>query len=122
MQALDELYYNIVQYQENNLIKDIYKPELAQYSLNIETIISSMQAYRYGQDGSSLFELEQQLKQCMEEKQNYIRNNFTADAHLSQLYSDENERETAIEDWCEQVKAERESFALWQNECFSGKT
>lgn len=116
VQALDELYYNIVQYQENNLIKDIYKPELAQYSLNIETIISSMQAYRYGQDGSSLFELEQQLKQCMEEKQSYIRNNFTADAQLSRMYSDENEREAAIEDWCEQLKAEREGFVLWQND------
>lgn len=115
VQALDELYYNIVQYQENNLIKDIYKPELTQYSLNMETIISSMQAYCYGQSDSSLFELEQQLKQCMEEKQNYIRNNFTADSYLSQLYSDENEREIAIEDWCEQLKAERDCFVLWQN-------
>ena len=89
-----ELQKSIVSAQENETIKDIYKPELVQYDL-------------------SYFELNSELIRLMEERQQYIRDNFSPSDSVALLYEDEKERAAALSGWQEKVLAPAEGYISW---------
>ena len=106
-----ELQKSIVSAQENETIKDIYKPELVQYDLDIEKTLKSIQDY---EDGDlSYFELNSELIRLMEERQQYIRDNFSPSDSVALLYEDEKERAAALSGWQEKVLAPAEGYISW---------
>lgn len=106
-----ELQKSIVSAQENETIKDIYKPELVQYDLDIEKTLKSIQDY---EDGDLFyFELNSELIRLMEERQQYIRDNFSPSDSVALLYEDEKERAAALSGWQEKVLAPAEGYISW---------
>lgn len=106
-----ELEKSIVAAQENETIKDIYKPELVQYDLDIEKILNSLQDYEEG--GLSYFALNSELIRLMSERQQYIRDNFSPSESVSLLYADEQERIAALSGWQEDVLAPAAGYISW---------
>lgn len=106
-----ELQKNIVLAQENDTIKDIYKPELVQYDLDIEKTLKSMQDYSEGD--ISYYRLDSELKRLMSERQEYIRENFSPGEAVKLLYTDEQERIAALSGWQETVLAPGPGYVSW---------
>ena len=106
-----ELQKNITAAQESETIKDIYKPELVQYDLDIEKTLKNIQDYEEGD--LSYFELNSELIRLMSERQQYIRDNFSPSESVSSLYADEQERIAALSGWQEEVLAPSGGYLSW---------
>jgi len=106
-----ELQKSIVLAQESETIKDIYKPELVQYDLDIEKTLKSLQDYEEGD--LSYFELNAELIRLMEERQQYIRDNFSPSDSVALLYEDEKERAAALSGWQEEVLSPADGYISW---------
>ena len=106
-----ELQKSIVLAQESETIKDIYKPELVQYDLDIEKTLKSLQDYEEGD--LSYFELNAELIRLMEERQQYIRDNFSPSDSVALLYEDEKERAAALSGWQEEVLSPTDGYISW---------
>lgn len=106
-----ELQKSIILAQESETIKDIYKPELVQYDLDIEKTLKSLQDYEEGD--LSYFELNAELIRLMEERQQYIRDNFSPSDSVALLYEDEKERAAALSGWQEEVLSPADGYISW---------
>lgn len=113
-----ELQKNITAAQESETIRDIYKPELVQYDLDIEKTLKNIQDYEEGD--LSYFELNSELIRLMSERQQYIRDNFSPSESVSSLYADEQERIAALSGWQEEVLAPSGGYLSWFTDGLEG--
>lgn len=110
-EAYSELRQRIVAYQNDVLLKDIYQPELNQYAIEIDMVLTELQTFN--SDNSDYIVLNQNLKHLMESRQAYIRENHPADEFLQKLYKEEEERLIALNDWRQPIKSAGNGFVSW---------
>ena len=110
-EAYSELRQRIVSYQNDVLLKDIYQPELNQYAIDIDMVLTELQTFN--SDSSDYIVLNQNLKKLMEGRQTYIRENHPADEFLQELYEEEEGRLIALNDWRQPIKSAGNGFVNW---------
>jgi len=101
---------SIADYQNSNTIKDYNKPELTQLNFDISVIISQMTG---NSDQIAYETLHKKLLSLMQQRQDYIRNNFSANGALQQLYDDENALLTSMEAWVDQLSAKEAAYVSY---------
>lgn len=110
-ETYSELRQRIVSHQNDVLLKDIYQPELNQYAIEIDMVLTELQTFN--SDDSDYIVLNQKLKMLMESRQAYIRENHPADEFLQRLYQEEEERLIALNDWMQPIKSAGNGYVSW---------
>lgn len=108
---LSELQKNIVAYQNNNILKDIYKPELAQLDFDIEIAVKDLQNADINDVSYTV--LNRKLTELMAARQKYVRENFSPDTYLQQLYADEESRSLALAGWQSAAVTDMGGYVAW---------
>lgn len=87
--------------------ENIVEGELERLEKKVQDIALEMKTLILSKSGGSLLNLERQLEQAMEERQDYLRKNMRQDYQLNDLYDQEEKRMGAIESWQSKAAAPR---------------
>lgn len=94
-QDLLDLESNIVQYQNNNIIKDINDIQITEYDFNISRVLKELEL-----EGSKAYtDLYTELAGLLFARQNYVRAQYSPNPYLTQLYTSEAEQLAALQSW-----------------------
>nr|WP_122011701.1 HlyD family efflux transporter periplasmic adaptor subunit [Maliibacterium massiliense] len=95
----------IVDYQRNNILKDIVDADLAALDASIKAKGDEIAAAVRGENDAQVLRLETELKPLLRDRQAYLTRVATADEHLQQLYDRQTSLTEQIAQWRVDVKA-----------------
>ena len=98
MQKLESIRQDIRAYH-TTILSNIVDAELDRLDSNVQYLAHQMKSLVTRRTTGSLINLEIQLTQSMEERQEYLRQNRREDTKLNSLYEDESKRESSISSW-----------------------
>lgn len=98
MQKLESVRQDIRAYH-TTILSNIVDSELDRLDENVAYLARQMKALVTGQSTGSLLNLESQLGEAMEARQEYLSQNRREDTKLNTLYEDETKREASIASW-----------------------
>lgn len=116
-EAYVNLRQNIVAYQNEVFLKDIYQNELNQYAIEIDTVLTELQ--NFDSASNDYITVNKRLSEVLAARQEYIRSNYPADEYLQSLYDEEAERLEALNDWIQPIRAAGNGYVSWyDNEAY----
>ncbi|MBQ9942715.1 MAG: hypothetical protein IJP03_06895 [Christensenellaceae bacterium] len=104
-QALKVLQDTIMDYQQDNILKDVINKDLNKLNQAIEEKTRQIRAAVKGEDQSDLLRLERELQSLMDERTAFLRESVTEDAQLTAFYAQEAALKAKIEEWQETTLA-----------------
>ncbi len=97
---------SILDYQQNNILKDVENKGLDSLNLKIEEKSAQINSVVSGEASGDLLQLEKELQDLLDQRTQFLRENVSTDPSLEDLYSRESDMIARIEDWEETVAAE----------------
>lgn len=98
MQKLETIRQDIRAYH-TTILSNIVDTELDRLDSNVQYLAQQLKSLVTHKSTGSLINLEVQLTQAMEARQEYLRQNRREDTKLNTLYEDETKREASISSW-----------------------
>ena len=98
MQKLENIRQDIRAYH-TTILSNIVDAELDRLDNNVHYLAGQMKALVTRQATGSIMNLEIQLTEAMQTRQEYLRQNRREDTKLNSLYEDETKREASISSW-----------------------
>lgn len=98
MQKLETIRQDIRAYH-TTILSNIVDTELDRLDSNVHYLAGQLKSLAARKTSGSLINLELQLTQAMEARQEYLRQNRREDTKLNSLYEDEIKRESSIASW-----------------------
>lgn len=98
MQKLETIRQDIRAYH-TTILSNIVDAELDRLDNQVKYLAQQMKSLVTRKSNGSLINLELQLTQAMEARQEYLRQNRREDTKLNSLYEDESKRESSISSW-----------------------
>jgi len=98
MQKLESIRQDIRAYH-TTILSNIVDAELDRLDNQVKYLAQQMKSLVTRKANGSLINLEFQLTQAMEARQEYLRQNRREDTKLNSLYEDESKRESSISSW-----------------------
>ncbi len=98
MQKLETIRQDIRAYH-TTILSNIVDAELDRLDNQVKYLAQQMKSLVTRKSSGSLINLELQLTQAMEARQEYLRQNRREDTKLNSLYEDESKRESSISSW-----------------------
>lgn len=98
MKKLETIRQDIRAYH-TTILSNIVDAELDRLDSNVHYLANQMKALVKGQATGSIMNLEIQLTEAMQTRQEYLRQNRREDTKLNSLYEDETKREASISSW-----------------------
>lgn len=98
MKKLETIRQDIRAYH-TTILSNIVDAELDRLDSNVHYLANQMKALVKGQATGSIMNLEIQLTEAMQARQEYLRQNRREDTKLNSLYEDETKREASISSW-----------------------
>ena len=110
MLSLQKLQNTIMDYQENNVLRDIQNQDLENLNQSIAAKSEEISQVVAGEEEGELLRLERELQALMSERAKYLRDTAQADDQLNAYYEEEAALETRIEDWKKTILAEADGL------------
>jgi putative membrane fusion protein len=105
LQDLIDVQADIKQYQENNILKQVFEKDLQTVNSDIDKLISKLSAGANGSGEVDLAQAEAQLKTLMAQRKALLKDAVTPNEALQKLYDRENDLKTRLNSWVSDVKA-----------------
>ncbi len=97
---------SILDYQQNNVLKDVENKGLDTLNLEIDELSAQISSVVSGEATGDLLQLEKDLQDLLDQRTQFLREHVTTDATLEDLYQKESDMLARIDDWEETVAAE----------------
>jgi len=104
-QALKVLEDTIMDYQQDNILKDVVLSDLSQLSQTIEEKTAFIRSVVRGEEEGDLLRLGRELQALMDERTEFLREAVTEDEQLAAFYKQEEALKAKIEEWQETTLA-----------------
>lgn len=98
----------IQQYHKEQVMKNYVDAQLEKLDLQVDTLALEVRTLVQGQGVGSLNNLEKQLTNAINARQNYLRQKYPDDQTLSSLYDEESRQLKKIESWTTTYDAKEE--------------
>ncbi len=98
MQKLETIRQDIRAYH-TTILNNIVDTELDRLDNNVHYLARQLKSLVTGKSSGSMVNLEAQLAEAMQTRQEYLRQNRREDTKLNSLYEDESKREASISSW-----------------------
>ena len=97
---------NIRDAQENDIWREVVNSDLNEINNKISTKIKEIADVVQGNSTADIVSLERRLRELFEQKQTFLKQNVQADARLNELYQKEQQAQSVLGNWREEVTAE----------------
>ncbi len=107
LDKLAETEKNIVTYQNQSVISSYDDKKINKFDFDIDVVIRNM-----SEDSDGFIELYTKLCSLMQEREDYIRENFNTDSntYIQQLFADEKSLTESLGSWCDVLSAQNDGF------------
>lgn len=108
VESLKALQDNIMDYQENHILKDVLSKGLQSQNQLIEQKTEEIKQVVAGEKKGDLLRLERELRNLLQQRQKFLRETAQEDDMLKDYYEQEKALEDMIEDWKKTILAEKD--------------